>query len=920
MLNCSISENGVRPKNQDPQVVRTMKTHQKAYHVPITRYSTSFISASENRQILASRIAPENLIKSPSGRGRTDLNTGKVGKELKNKRLKYIRPRHEITVSSEFAKPPSRRSDPEKTKVRIKSQEHKHHCQSTTHQHIAGKNISSAKEVKPRCTKFYGIHQSRITTITSIELPSKQIPSARSPAVISRASVPPSNILINFRNKMPRSSKNKSAEQQASASARQQQKKRSNVSTASRSDYLNSTKVARKDMSNESEDDLLRDDEAEVTEAGDRTNVTPPTVYCVKSPTPVQSDTASKIHTSSPIDIKRNVGSDEFSISLEADEKSVVSNLHHNQEDREVSSLMANISIAIGDDRALRNFRIPKLIQETSNDLEKSTAGARSINTHTRPSYAETAASSLNSVSNRPDTTRFKPYESLSFSSRRTVHTQLKLNNFSGKPLKFKMTNGGSKTLNITATMSNQRISARPENKVSLWLTGYPAVESIISDSQKDALVKYLDDYIGSFAENCAAAGLEFHKPQFPLIQPKHGQLEIGCENARGVNFVLNAFGDGIDARGIGIDGEINVQKTLEVTNIAPTFLITAPGATTWLEVLSVCRESLRLPATRSWIKIKEIKMEKSNGQTNIRYVIIMPNNRELRDRLMEKPIPEEFFYPTAVRKAWSIRYQMTEAETGKHRPYSKAGSTNHPSLFKWPEETSRKDRNWSLHIRTPSVKQPETWFSATRQIYVVSWDCDRSRHPSSRMPTSPNESETTRKQWTNSQIELTGFLRSETHKLNSIELKTGKPSLKYNFSGIIFLLPLHTSQSSFHRHSLTHCICAIIELIKNNEIRIFSATYLLPLCPMRTQSITFSELFMACLSPLTIEHPNHKLVPSPSHAIEVYKSTWSTGSAKNEKPDATFTYKIICWNWRSILRLTTVKFGDGRGRLFYGN
>lgn len=159
--------------------------------------------------------------------------------------------------------------------------------------------------------------------------------------------------------------------------------------------------------------------------------------------------------------------------------------------------------------------------------------------------------------------------------------------------------------------------------------------------------------------------GVRFIAPLFPSIQPKHGHLEIGCENAPGVAFVLDVFGPEVDYMRMGLGRPIQSQRTLEVTNTVPSFLLTTAGEISWETVLATCGNRLAMQDTETWIKSKEVKLERPTGIFT-RFAILMPRGQALKARLLALPEPELVLYPFAERKSWIFRYQLTERELGK--------------------------------------------------------------------------------------------------------------------------------------------------------------------------------------------------------------------------------------------------------------
>lgn len=416
--------------------------------------------------------------------------------------------------------------------------------------------------------------------------------------------------------------------------------KRRNNSTADRSSKLNTTKrlkdeVREKEVSPEGHENssyISLSSHSEETMAQDRTCITPPS-YIGNSSRPT---------TSSPNNDRSRAAN--FSIFVDDDEKellAVTSKMGQEcggyEEDEEVRDIISLIDKSLGIEHEVNKTGM--MTNSLEESAESSTSAEctdeelkASVNTQTR--------------AQRPRS-RFFPYSRHSYQSLRPVNTSFQTK---------------------SATMAQLRgEQVAPEHKVTLWLEGYPREESLISESNKDAIITYLNDAVTAMEEDCQAEGIPFTAPLFPSIQPRHGQLEIGCQNRPGSDFVLGVFGEGVDHVALGIGKRISATRTLEVGYTAPSFLLTVPGEITWAKVLEICSGRLGFQYTETWIKSKEVRLTRQNGTSATRFAIIMPRNVAFKNQLMALMEPETAYYPTAVRQAWIFKYQLTEQELGKN-------------------------------------------------------------------------------------------------------------------------------------------------------------------------------------------------------------------------------------------------------------
>lgn len=687
--------------------------------------------------------------------------------------------------------------------------------------------------------------------------------------------------------------------------------KRHNTSSANTSDRPHNSKIIKDDVSteseNERENELLREtlDVSESTRNEDRTNITPPSFDSEDSSVTVQGNydclTSSPIDTDNAI-LKREV----LSISMEEDEKSTLDQMYLEQ--AEVSDLMKNISITLDemDERPRdepQRFRIPKIQKAVHYGTSSKSAIAATL-TESNSSYADIASKPIVSASGsggvKTSVNRFSPYSFLSNSNLHRERTRF--GQFSStckfSESLFLLFKNGEIIIFLAITM-NQRTEARPENKVSLWLTGYPAEGSIITESLKDKITKYLDEFIKTLSDEYAATGIDFKPPQFPSIKPKHGQLEIGCEDANGANFVLMVFGPTVNTQDIGIGGVINARKTLEVTNTAFTFLITAPSETTWDEAVRVCRDVLRLPFTDTWILIKEVKLERNSGQTSVRFAVIMPRNIDLRNRLMSKSEPEEYFYPRAVRKAWCIKYQTTEAEEGKETVSTSRQQNNSTFLhFKWLDEWGRRDHSSTCSSRTSSARLPAIWLDSTLRICVDCWACvnwkdNNQTHFDHLYRVQKPSTARNLTRWLNEAVKLEETTaHSNRNLLNYLFKILSSPSVIEN------LLPRYKSYELIYNEFEAVRCCD-----KENE----TASSIFPNLVKYLIDLDFTFCSRNTIA--------NKIFSHWSKSKNSFYYGFFLATRHRTYPTEFPIIAIFTYNWRRLLRIPTVEYGDGRGR-----
>lgn len=276
-------------------------------------------------------------------------------------------------------------------------------------------------------------------------------------------------------------------------------------------------------------------------------------------------------------------------------------------------------------------------------------------------SYGEwrTAHKRTNTKSSE-ERTRFRPYQAHSF-----VNLQANSIKFFDEgniyATEVRSFNKRKLLLDVMATNSNGVASA---NKITVYFAGYPHRDSIVNDSMRDTLIEALHKATLAFEEASRRRGIEVIIPMYPSVYPKHGTLEIGGDTPEAARFALRTFNNRLH-NVAGANRTTLAIPTLEM-DFVPTFIINAPGDTTWDSLKLVCGTRLRFGRVDNWIKIHEVKITK-NQKTTARFAVAMPDGQEFRATLMNLPgIPEIKYYPTARRDVWSFKYQMTETEIGK--------------------------------------------------------------------------------------------------------------------------------------------------------------------------------------------------------------------------------------------------------------
>lgn len=503
-------------------------------------------------------------------------------------------------------------------------------------------------------------------------------------------------------------------------------------------DKLNDTKRPHLNLTQEQYEDLL----LEGTLPEDRTVISPPflpessydsshsegsTMQSMGSLGSAGSDSGPS--TSSPVSSVRKADFSAFSLEMEDDEVAALARgvSKPNETQRKcIEKLAMNLSgIRVQDNLA----RAPSY---ASTVKSLGTKGADEIKvekgpTNRRPPTQRASGESALNYSRGANVNfsrRFSPYD-LFTRNRRSYRT---FRNFIGKfsrylEAKWRAGTNFHQILGSMQANQAQRNQVAPDNKVTVHLEGYPAAGSIVTDSIKDLLIAFLTQSVEIFERQCEERRVAVAPMLFPTILPKHGTLEIGCDNQVGVNFVLRSFNNCDHVR-IGITRRIRAVRTLEAGFLAPSFTITTPGETTWEELLSISRRRLGLPSTETWILVKEVKLSRDNGSTSTRFAVLMPNNEALKQTLLANPAPEQQFYPNAERRAWTFKYQLTEAEMGKNELHVFLLGAPIHTLVPFLKRRGTTARMASTQRRRTTSRWPLTsWFWPSGTIWSPRWD-----------------------------------------------------------------------------------------------------------------------------------------------------------------------------------------------------
>lgn len=270
--------------------------------------------------------------------------------------------------------------------------------------------------------------------------------------------------------------------------------------------------------------------------------------------------------------------------------------------------------------------------------------------------------------------------------------------------------------------MANNAITSQVQaaNKVTVFLDGYPRDEALVKEPIKAILTEILQNAVEAFEEEAIRRGVGAGStPIFPELYAKHGTLEVGCESDSAARFVLRTFENRTHA---GLTRETRAVRTLDMEGLVPTFIITTPADTTWVNLLRVCERKLNFRNTTTWLLINEVRT--TRNQRNItKFAVAMPRNADFRATLLSNPSrPEAIFYPTARREPWHFRYQLTLTELGEYFE-ANFGHTKLIYFFSfkwlalpeqgrrspWPRTTCCSEMQWLISMRT-SWATSKTW------------------------------------------------------------------------------------------------------------------------------------------------------------------------------------------------------------------
>lgn len=114
------------------------------------------------------------------------------------------------------------------------------------------------------------------------------------------------------------------------------------------------------------------------------------------------------------------------------------------------------------------------------------------------------------------------------------------------------------------------------EHKVSVWFDGYPHIDSVMGENDKNTLIGTLKNSVESYEEALKNNGMKASAILFPSILLQHGQLVIGCEDNNSSKFVMKMLG-AVKRNQFGFANKFKVAMTLQNDSVVPTFSITVP-------------------------------------------------------------------------------------------------------------------------------------------------------------------------------------------------------------------------------------------------------------------------------------------------------------------------------------------------------
>lgn len=271
----------------------------------------------------------------------------------------------------------------------------------------------------------------------------------------------------------------------------------------------------------------------------------------------------------------------------------------------------------------------------------------------------------------------FNPYKIFFDSSRRSTNLlffRTSQNSLSkGKPKSTLISNISSHDIIYPSVrMQSSSMNDRPDlpmvNKVMVKLEGYPEANCIITDVEKEIILTALNSVLDSLEAAARSLGKMAVTCLYPITELKHGQLLIGSQTETGASLVLKIFNKDRPSFGLKKRTIAVAAADCEVTD---TYAIFVPAEYDWDTVKTVSKDRLKFSHTKGWLNLNMVVLTREGSDKKItqlnRFIVLMPNNTELKLRCKGKGNFEEVHVPFVGKNRWIYKYLPTEREIGKH-------------------------------------------------------------------------------------------------------------------------------------------------------------------------------------------------------------------------------------------------------------
>lgn len=408
----------------------------------------------------------------------------------------------------------------------------------------------------------------------------------------------------------------------------------------------------------------------------------------------------------------------------------LIADMNNVSHDASSSLLMPSDTLPSGSDTGTVSFE-----QVGSTEFGKRDAGLYRTIAHTN---------TYTSVNNN---VRFNPYKILFDSSRRSTNTlffRTPQNSLSKSKPELTSNISFHAIIYLSVRMQSSNMNDRPDlpmaNKVMVKLEGYPEANCIITDVEKEIILTALNSVLDSLEAAAKSSGNMAVTLLYPITELKHGQLLIGSQTETGASLVLKIFNK--DRPSFGLK-----KRTIAVAaadcKVTDTYAITVPAEYDWDTVKTVSKERLKFSHTEGWLNLNMVVLTREGRDKKItqlnRFIVLMPNNTELKLRCKGKGNFEEVHVPFVGKNRWIYKYLPTEKEIGKHLKF--IHDRQQLKIFLHSQMQPNQDQQWHSTLCNKIKSRKRHWNSATtlmnwyalalyRELHLETskWNCNSFR------------------------------------------------------------------------------------------------------------------------------------------------------------------------------------------------